>query len=227
MKLQTNPFPFWQNMPNEIDSLIDEISEHGFNPGYAPAMDLWHKYDLPYIGISDEDKPIDRENLFDGVLGIYQSTDYKWEKEGRIVLFRKAIEEVAEKHAKDFQLPLDESMINLTKIVLLHEVGHWIFHCVSTDQSKFNTNYSLINNQLHEAIAQYFVVKGIGENSPMKEMFDWLIKGNPPYDIILEFDIEALVIIREQDDCPKTIEEFKTFLTKRRGQISSKGIGLL
>lgn len=227
MKLQTNPFPFWQNMPNEIDSLIDKLSEHGFNPDFAPATDIWHKYDLPYIGISDEDKPIIKENLFDGVLGIYQTSDFKWEKEGRIVLFRKAIEEVAEKYTKDFNLPSEECLINLTKIVLLHEVGHWIFHCMSTDKSKFNTDYSLINNQLHEAFAQYLVVKGIGDNASMKEMFDWLIKGNPPYDIILDFDIEALVIIREKDTCPKTIEDFNEFLNKRRGQIASSRIGLL
>ena len=87
-------FPFWYHLTPEIDRLcmyLDTKKSINFLLKEAPANNMWHKYDLPFIGISDEDNFCIKENWLDGVLGIYKSQDQNWEKEGRIVLFRKNI----------------------------------------------------------------------------------------------------------------------------------------
>ncbi len=224
MNIQTTLFPFWQTKPNEIDLLIDNLSEHGFFPNYAPSTGLWHKYDLPYIGISDEEKKIAREKYFDGVLGIYKSVGHDWVHEGRIVLFIKNIEKVASGYANKFQLPVEECIADLTKIVLLHEIGHWLFHYMQENGSFSNRHYDQISNDLHEAIAQHFVIKGIGNDASMKRMFDWLIKDNPPYNIILDFESAALGALRRMnaDNVPLTLKAFEEFLTNYRGFVASQ-----
>jgi|GEM_PF-5760126 len=224
MKIQTILFPFWQTKSNEIDLLFDNLNEHGFNPNYAPSSGIWHKYDLPYIGISDEEKIIVREKYFDEVLGIYRSVGHDWDHEGRIVLFIKNIEKVAEEYANEFHLSVEDCIVDLTKIVLLHEIGHWVFHYMPANGSFCNRHYDQIFPELHEVIAQHFVVKGISKDESLKRMFDWLINDNPPYNIIIEFEFAAIVAlrIRNMDNVPLTLKAFEEFLVEFRGFIASQ-----
>ena len=224
MDIQIIFSPFWQTKPNEIDILFDYLSEHGFCPNYAPSSGLWHKYDLPYIGISDEEKEIVREKYFDGVLGIYTSVGHNWDHEGRIVLFIKNIEKVADEYAKEFQLSVQDCIVDLTKIVMLHEIGLWLFHYMPANGSFNNRHYDQICHELHESIGQHFVIKGIEKNESLKRMFDWLIKDNPPYNIILDFEPAAIVALRRMnfENVPLTLKAFEEFLVKYQGFVASQ-----
>jgi len=217
-------FPLWQTKSKEIDTLFNNLRDSGFNPNKAPSKGLWHTFDLPYIGISDEEKEIVREKYFDEVLGMYCSLDGVRESEGRIVLFRKNIEKVASEYAWEFQRSVEDCIVDLTKIVLLHEIGHWLFHYMPANGSLSNRHYVQISPELHEVIAQHFTIEGIANDEALKKMFEWLIKDNPPYNIILDFDSAAIVALRimNSDIVPLTVTAFKEFLVKYRGSIASQ-----
>jgi hypothetical protein len=235
-KLIYNQFPFWNQGNPEFDRLWGYLHTNNTNNFYlnkAPAENMWHKYDLPFIGISDEDKNIESESWLDNVLGFYQSQDDDmWEKEGRIVLFRKNILKVAEKYTDKKGGDVVSNFIFLTKIVLLHELGHWIFHYMpiysknSTPYivSNYNKTYKYINTDLQEAIAQHFVKKGIGNDIDLTKMFDWLCNEQAEvYKTTLPGDLVKLITLimqKDEKNICTNLTEYPDFIFNKRGAIS-------
>ncbi len=148
------------------------------------------KWDLPVIIISDEEPDSKTEDILDGVLGIYFH-EKKWKSEGRIVLYHKNISKASDKIVsalKDDEITIDPKFANiaLTKIVLLHELGHWIHHCklptkpVDKTKEDFhnNSNFNIQSTELKEAIAQYYVWLAINEDSDLFKFFVKLLPEN-------------------------------------------------
>ena len=72
-------FPFWNQGNPEFDRLLDYLQTDytdNFQLNKAPAENMWYKYDLPFIGISDEDTLNKAEYWLDGVLGIYKAMSH-------------------------------------------------------------------------------------------------------------------------------------------------------
>lgn len=233
-------FPFWHQEKTEFDRLYKYLltsNTYHFQLNKAPAKNMWYEYDLPFIGISDEDKNIKTENWLDGVLGIYKSQDQNWEKEGRIVLFRKNILNVAELFTAENGSDIDMNFIHLTKIVLLHELGHWIFHYMPiynrNDKynivSHYNKFFKDIHPDLYEAIAQHFVRKGIEGDEELIKTFDWLCSKQPEiYNNKLPGDLQGLIELHMQKDennlCTN-LKDYNKFLHDNRGRIRSAKFG--
>jgi len=231
--MNKNPFSFFDKGENEIDKLFSILKDYGFEPINPKYKGDWHEYDLPCIEITDVE-PTNKDKCFDGYLGIYCSRDANWEREGRIVLFRKNIYKESIRYAMEFNLEKNICYINLTKIVLFHEIGHWIFHYVKTKNSIYNSHLIEINDNLSEPIAQYITETSIGNNVSLKKMFDWLNdNSNKIYTIPDSFPKSLLFlsiyrdIIESHQLFPKTIAEYNMdFFNKNRGRILSNKLGL-
>jgi hypothetical protein len=146
------------------------------------------KWDLPVIIVSDEEPIYKKEDILDGVLGIYFH-EKKWKSEGRIVLYPKNIQMASDEIVsalKDDEITIDPKFANiaLTKIVLLHELGHWIHHCKlptrPVDKTEkdchYNNNFKDQSTELKEAIAQYYVRFAIDKELTLIEVFDKLLE---------------------------------------------------
>lgn len=154
------------------------------------------KWDLPVIIISDEEPIYKKEDILDGVLGIYFH-EKKWKSEGRIVLYPENIQMASDEIVsalKDDEITIDPEVANiaLTKIVLLHELGHWIHHCklptkpVDKTKEDFhnNSNFNIQSTELKEAIAQYYVWLAISKDNDLDKqlilVFEKLLIGQNP-----------------------------------------------
>ena len=237
-----------------LDKFIYEICKRkfgfSFSPNEAQSSGLPHKYELPYIGISDEE-PSNIEDLFDGFLGAYfRGNSEKINREGKIVLYRKNIEKIA------FQLSLEERLdFNLAyslifKIVLAHEISHWMFHYCAINCSEENCNaldginklYANVNRDLHEYIAQK-ITREIFKIHPLFELsFNWLLKNqNEPYTFDIKEAIDKIAAFKHflvckvdkntviQDALSKgeiDYECFKEVLKVKTGTIAGEQYGL-
>lgn len=220
-----------------------------FSPKDSRSFGLPHKYELPYIGISEEE-PIN-DDLFDGYLGAYfRGNSEKINREGKIVLYKRNIAKVA------FQLSLEERLeFNLAysiifKIVLAHEISHWMFHycAVNCDEVKCNSLdginklYARVNRDLHEYIAQK-MTREIFKIHPLFEFsFNWLLKNqNEPYTFELNEGIDKIAAFKHFLYCEaenNTIIQdalnrgeidydcFQALLNQKRGVITGKIYGL-
>jgi hypothetical protein len=140
------------------------------------------KWNLPVIIISDEEPIYKTDNILDGVLGIY-FLENKWKSEGRIVLYHKNIRKASNEIAKSITIDPEFVYISLTKIVLLHELGHWIHHWKlptrpvdkTEEDCHYNINFKDQSTELKESIAQYYVWLAI-HDKPEELIFDELLK---------------------------------------------------
>jgi hypothetical protein len=236
-----------------IDDFIEKFDKSNFGFCFLPersrSIGLPHKYDLPYIGISDEE-PIN-ENLFDGYLGAYfrGNTD-KINREGRIVLYRKNMKKLAIKFAETEKKDVELSYNLIFKIVLAHELSHWMFHycAVNCDDEKcktidgINRLYANVSSDLHEYIAQK-MTREIFKIDPLFELsFNWLLKNQKePYTVDIEEGIDKIAAFKHflickvdkntviQDAIIKgeiDYECFKEVLKVKRGTITGKKYGL-
>jgi hypothetical protein len=125
------------------------------------------------INWNDEKPQINNDNIFD-LLGRYKSQDSHWEEEGRIIMYPNAIWEYAEKLIKSQgkNVPVEELFNKLTRIILIHELSHWVFHWLPCDsihgEIQRNKFYKSFNTELHEFVAQYFTWTAITENASFK-----------------------------------------------------------
>lgn len=189
---------FTKNLSKIFIVLSENIQPFEAKPIKSVAKGLWHEYDLPYIGISDEDPKL-QDNYFDGYLGMYAAIDKNWEKEGRIVLFSKPIKRVAEEYSTHSGILKEESLNNIIQIVLYHEIGHWIFHYANIENFRYNKFYNEINNDLHEAIAQFFVKEAIKNDQKLKDLFNWLCsKQSQIYNNHLEGTFDGIITLLKQ-----------------------------
>lgn len=235
MEQITNPISNFNNLRIEIDQLFSKVSYGGWILQAPFSKGLWQNYDLPYIGISSHDKVNRKEDILDGLLGMYSYDENHLEIEGKIELFMNPILQFSEKYSLEKSMPFIDCHINLLKIVLLHEVGHWIFHYLPSKKSHYNSCHNLFSRELQEAIAQYFVIKAIDGNEPLNDLFIWLWKQQSAlYEPKLDCPIEAIRVIREevihnlseQVKESLTIDWFKEFCNKRRGQIKLDKFGI-
>jgi len=231
-----------------IDNFLEKIDNTG--SGYkfllknALSKGLPHKFDLPYIGISDE-KPTN-DKLFDGFLGKYfHGTNLQIKREGRIVLYYKNIEETAFRFALEEKLDFRLAYGLIFKVVLAHELSHWIFHycpvCCGTAEA-INSMYDKVSDELHEYIAQKITRKVFEINPLFETTFNWLLKNQKePYTIDIEEDINKIACFKSYLESKEVdisggdfpwgtgkieYEWFKELLFKKRGQITGKIFGL-
>ena len=164
MEANTGKFPDSENYNSpELDQLFYEVSNAGWEVKMAVSEGLWHRFDHPYVGLSYEDTSNCKENTFDGYLGMYSYEKDMLEREGRIILFRNPIKREAQQYSMERSIPFEDCHTDFKKIVLLHELGHWIFHYLRTAESRYNSCYQLYSIELQEARAQYFVMRGNGK----------------------------------------------------------------
>lgn len=157
-----------------------------FKPKEACSPGLPNKYELPFIGISEEEPK--NENLFDGCLGKYfhgRGEDIL--REGKIVLYRKNIEKIAVELSLEERIDFNLANSLIFKIVLAHELSHWMFHYCPTsldenEQDSINRLYHKINSNFHEYIAQKLTRKIFDIHPLFKVVFNWLLsRQNEPY----------------------------------------------
>jgi hypothetical protein len=236
-----------------IDEFIGKFDRPNFGFGFfserAKSIGLPHKYDLPYIGISDEE-PIN-DSLFDGYLGAYFRGNIDLiNREGRIVLYRKNIKKLAINFAETEKKDLELSYNLIFRIVLAHELSHWMFHycAINCDEEKcktidgINRLYANISSDLHEYIAQK-MTREIFKIDPLFELsFNWLLKNQTePYTVDILEDIEKIAAFKHflicgaekntiiQDALNKgeiDYDCFKALLNQKRGAITGKRYGL-
>ena len=159
-----------------------------------------HKYFIESPGIIEISEnechfTFNDENIFD-LLGIY--TFVSSNSEGKIVLFKKCIENFAKyfheytsKHRSFATVTLDDCIIMTYKIVLWHELGHWITHWMKDPSGKRwdDSFWSLCRrwnpNDLLEGLAQlftYFAILNDADVMQLKYLFEFMLLGqSPPY----------------------------------------------
>lgn len=213
-------------------------------PNKPPAFPWMFEYDLPVIGYSLQE--IKRnDSWFDDYLGKYVALDAEWEKEGRIVLYLKSIERIAKPYALEKQISISECKQNITTIVLLHEIGHWILHHMPTDETGRNKKYKIFSRNFKEPVAQFFVRIAIRDDSELEKLFYWMIEQQEDvYQLDLSSvktndnaglnsvtdTLQKLSIIRnriEKKDIEVfDIELYKIFIFEQRGYKTGKNYGL-
>ncbi len=160
------------------------------------------------INWSDEKPQLNRnDNIFD-LLGCYQSQDPEWQEEGRIIMYPNAIWEFAEEMVKspENNVPVEELFNKLTRIILIHELSHWVFHwmpCNSVSgKIQRNKIYKSFNTDLHEFVAQYFTWIAISkverfQQEGLLSVFEDLCKNQPQlyslYEKAKEIDFEQVL----------------------------------
>jgi|688.fasta_scaffold584948_1 hypothetical protein len=150
------------------------------------------KWNLPVIIVCEKEPIYKRENILDGVLGIYFH-EKKWKSEGRIVLYPKNIQKASDEIVsalKDDEITIDPEFAydSLTKIVLLHELGHWIHHWKlptkpvdkTEENCHYNFNFKDQSTELKEGIAQYYVWLTIEKEPALIEVFEKLLIDQGP-----------------------------------------------
>lgn len=171
---------------SEMNSYFDTIfNSNCTSKAFVDCTGL--KWDLPVIIISDEEPISKTDNILDGVLGIY-FLENKWKSEGRIVLYHKNIRKASNEIAKNNPIDPKFAYISLTKIVLLHELGHWIHHWKlptrpadkTEEDCHYNINFKDQSTELKEAIAQYYVWLAIEEEPAIIEVFEKLLIDQGP-----------------------------------------------
>lgn len=236
-----------------LDKFIGVIAESksGFDfcPMKSQSIGLPHKYELPYIGISEEE-PIS-DCLFDGFLGVYSHGDKETiNREGKIVLYRKNIEKTAFDLSFEKRLDFNLAYSLLFKIVLAHEISHWMFHYSRINCSDNNCNtqdginklYANVNSDLHEYIAQK-MTREIFKINPLFELsFNWLLENQKePYTVNIDEGINKIAafkyFLNYKSDNNNVIQDalnnggidyhcFKTLLDKKNGAIHGKRYGI-
>lgn len=181
------------------------------------------------IIISEEETNCNlKENIFD-VLGYYTKVGIN--KEGKIVLNKKCIEKCAkELSQKDLKLnsaivpyPYTESIY---KIVLLHELGHWMTHwMLDSNNKRWDDKFWDLTpnpNDLLEGLAQLFTYHAIlGDNDfkNLKIIFETMLTGQcDPYhkhvpilaheNFSWKNTFEALAEIRISNSANPSLDEF-------------------
>jgi len=190
-----------------------------WKPNGAPAKPWVFEYDLPVIGYSEFESN-KNDNWFDEYLGKYVTiNDSDWENEGRIVLFRKSIEILSKEYAIKSGQEQEVCFDDITTIVLLHELGHWIFHHMptcdtkGTIETKKNKLYQLFNPDIKEAIAQFFVRITIESDNKILALFNWMIEEQPE---VYQKDIRE---IHENGRFPKDTTNELRRLSELRNQV--------
>ena len=167
------------------------------------------------------------ENIFD-ILGVYQNQNPN--SEGKIILYKKCIEEFGEYfYTENPNLPLYNSLSNIEciklstemtyKIVLWHELGHWITHWMNDSNGKnWDDRFWTLTpnpNDLLEGLAQlitYYAIINDPEVDNLKYLFEYMLLGQSiPYkkhiDIIKEDNFNWV-------NCLKSIEIIRTEFTQ-------------
>jgi hypothetical protein len=171
---------------SEMNSYFDTIfNSNCTSKAFVDCTGL--KWDLPVIIISDEEPISKTDNILDGVLGIY-FLENKWKSEGRIVLYHKNIRKASNEIAKNNPIDPKFAYISLTKIVLLHELGHWIHHWKlptrpadkTEEDCHYNNNFKDQSTELKEAIAQYYVWLAIEKEPAIIDVFEKLLIDQGP-----------------------------------------------
>jgi hypothetical protein len=232
-----------------FDKIQRSTSGFGFTPENAFSPGLPNKYNLPFIGISEEE-PVN-ELFFDGFLGVYfHGGDKDISREGKIVLYRKNIEKIAFKLSLEERIDFNLANSLIFKIVLAHELSHWMFHycplnCdvdACNNQDSINRLYNKINRDLHEYIAQKMTRK-VFEIHPLFEVvFNWLLSHqDEPYLFEMTEKINQIAAFKHLINCTvennEIIQEallageinydcFKKLIEQKRGLISGKKYGL-
>jgi len=230
----------------KFDKIKSERNGFRFKPENAFSPKLPNKYNLPFIGISEEE-PVN-DLLFDGYLGAYfRGVDNDISREGKIVLYRKNIEKIAYELSLEKMIDFNLANSLIFKIVLAHELSHWMFHycplnCNDNecdDQDGINRLYNKIDRDLHEYIAQKMTRKVFEIHKLFEEVFEWLlIRQNEPYLYNMTEEIHKIAAFKHLTNCTdkndKIIEEagkinydfFKKLLEKNKGLIAGKALGL-
>ncbi len=221
---------FWANL-NEEGNLVGENKMF--------TSDLTVLEDIPQISISDEEcHMIHSDAIFD-VLGIYlKSTEV--DQSGCIILHRECIERYAKSIYDDviskdkrFAWTLTDCEDALFKIVLWHELGHWITHwmCDPTGNrwgESYWTNRTSNFANLSEGLAQLFTnytllrIENRQESAKYLFLFDYLLVGqSEPYHChkiaMVEPNFswnklfEILPLIRQQASSP-VMEDFLGYI---------------
>jgi hypothetical protein len=234
-----------------IERCIKASSIFAFHPPRVSSSGLPHKYDLPYIGISEEETVLDN-NWYDGYLGSYFRGDTNSiKREGKIVLYRKNIEKAAYRLSLDEKLDFSLSYSLIFKIVLAHELSHWMFHyCqIKIDDKDYDSEdginilYANIERNLHEYIAQKMTREVFKIHTLFELTFNWLLKNQEePYTTNIPEDISKIAAFKyfllTKGDKIETIrfivnnnkeidyDSFKVVLKDKRGFVTGKKCGL-
>lgn len=163
---------------------------------FATEADRWkpvteksnaRKYQLPEVVMSNK-LNCSKDNYLDGYLGLYQYHSES-SKEGKIILFHRAIEEVSQNFISSNEnisrLTLEHATDALTRVVLAHEIGHWIHHyltSVGCDSSycKFFSGNQPESKEMKEAIAQYIAKHALSTDDNALALFDYILVNQKP-----------------------------------------------
>ncbi len=193
-------------LKTESQKLIHSIHQNGymlgeFDDAYQVAGDIAQEIFLfesipniiipQCIEISDEECSfMNSDTIFDK-LGVYQSQQTN--HEGKIILYKKCIENFGiefynENHKLVTKITVNDCINAIYKIVLWHELGHWITHwMLDFKKSRWDDRFwELTNpNDLLEGLAQTYTYYGIindPEVDTLKFIFEFMLLGqSDPY----------------------------------------------
>ena len=190
-------------IPQKSYALIEELLQIFQKAGWSPELDQSNqntKFRLPRITVKDFNSEPNKkiENLdTDGLLGCYKQVDGSWKSEGEIELYDNSIIGVAKTYTQFkedsntqvlliFVQLIDSNSLEISQtekevvedlycIVLLHEISHWIVHCLPKNDLPIFDDISG-NDYFHESLAQLLTHWIIKPYPQMEALFNWLMK---------------------------------------------------
>jgi len=203
-----------------LDNLIKILKENHWTVYNGNSF---HEYQWPDIVLSERKIKISEGEWDTDYLGAYFLTplaigemeclnkcNEKYESiedEGYVVLYENTILECASSIKLD-NITLEQVIIGLTTIVLIHEFAHWIILDVTMegvekfDKANFNANYEKNPDfkNFHERLAQYFTYFMIQNNNNLKNIFLHLNEGqSQPYKRWMELNNSSKNDISDND----------------------------
>jgi len=221
---------------NLIDLLLDKFKNAKFQLNEISNNKEFHKYSWPNIILSDEitltNNSDETEKWNIDKLGKYNN------KRREITLYIQKIINVSTAYQlTDINLNLNKVITEITTIVLLHEITHWIVTSVEVENSNLYNKHKYRSYQqkcFHEGLAQFFTFKSLQSEllSIDVNIFHWLNINSPTqYSIYAQLKdneistiIRMLIVARKKDI--QEWDKFKELATLSRGTIKTGIYGI-
>lgn len=180
----------YENLPFDWDSekVNKEFNETPWIEINSPDDKRWEEINesnrKPWYEIIDEEDNHKYKNCIE-LLGCYRFKCNNQYEEGEVVIYYEKIAATALKYCRSKiwrNIHFEHAINHLRDIVMYHEFIHWLMHWVKSVNGRFIPHYynSRDTVMFHEAFAQLFTHLYVQNNTDRKDIFEWLLKKQPP-----------------------------------------------